>query len=168
MHLLARHVEHAIRELRLQLMHASAGEHQMVAGRVVLADRTARFRRTDHEAIVDQLQLDDMCRHAHRGLHGICIALLEAIRHIVGCLVPKLWRIGLHRGGAVNDRRQLSPVHHHCLGGVARGAAGFGHYERDRVADMARAFGGQRVARRRDHGRDARHGHGARQCAQAR
>ena len=44
-HPLGRHAEHAVGELRLQRMHAGAGEQQMEAVVIMPADRAARFQR---------------------------------------------------------------------------------------------------------------------------
>ena len=51
---------------------------------------------------------------------------------------------------------------------VLRGGAGFRDHERDRITDMTRAVGCQRVARRHDHRCDASHRHCARQRTEIR
>ena len=97
------------------------------------------------------LQLDHMRRAGDRGLHRGGIALLEAVRQIARRLVPDLRRAGRQRGRRCRRLRAGIVVDQSGFGRAARGVAGFGDDEGDRVADMARAIRGQRVARRHDH-----------------
>ena len=135
----------------------------MEAVTIVPADRTARFQRRDDEPIVDQLQFDDMRRAGDRGTHRILVALLEAIGQIVRRLLPQSRRVRQQCRGAIDHRGQRLPIHADKFSRVTRRGAGLGDHERHRIADVARATGGQRETRRHDHRRQARHRDGARQ-----
>ena len=128
---------------------------------VMAADRAARLQGGNHDAVVDQLQLDDMGRAGNRRAHRVLIAFLKAVGEIVRCLLPQWRRIGLQRHWCIDHRRQRLPVDAHQFGGIARGNAGFRDHERHRITDMTRAIGCQREARRHDHRRDACHRNGA-------
>ena len=79
-HALGRHTEHGVGQLRFQRVHAGAGELQVEAVFVVVGpDGAAWLQRRDHDAVVDQLQLDHVRRAGDCRLHRGSVALLEAI-----------------------------------------------------------------------------------------
>ena len=79
------------------------------------------LQRGDHQAVVDQLQFDDMRCRGDRRLHRGLIALLEPVA--TGCrrLIPELRRARLQRRRRHPPRRQRLPVHHHQFRRIARG-----------------------------------------------
>ena len=156
-HLFARHAEHVIRQLVLQCMHAGTGEQQMVAAVVVLADGATGFQSGDDDAVVHQLQFDDVGRCADGCLHSRRVSLLEPIRHVAGRLLPDLYGVGAHRGGAIDDGWQGLPIHHDLFRRITRGVTRLGDDERHRIADVTRSFGREGMARRRDHAGDWHH-----------
>ena len=87
-HLLPRHAEHAVGKLRLQRVHAGAGEHQMEPTGIVLSDRAPCFRRGDHDSVVDQLLLHCVRSVSHRSGDRTGVALLEAVGQVAVRLRP--------------------------------------------------------------------------------
>ena len=133
---------------------------------IVPADRSARLQRRDHDAVVHQLQFDDMYRAGDRGARSGLIALLEAIGQVVRRLLPYLRRGRQQGGGRIDHRWQRLPFHRDTLCCVTRRCTRLGDHERHRVADMARPFRRQCKTRRHDHRRDTCDGDRARQRAE--
>ena len=92
----------------------------------------------------------------HRLRHRSGIALLDMERGVARRLVPERRRAVGERRTAIDDRRQRLVVDLDELGGFACDLRAVGDDERHRVADMAHAIDGQRVARRHDQRRHRR------------
>ncbi len=126
----------------------------VLAGRAVeLADRGARLHRIRHEAVVNQVELDDPGRLADRGLDRGGIAEMPVVADIARRLRPDLRRARLQRRDDFDDRRLDGVIDGDLLGGVARLPEAVGDDDRHRVADMAHTVDRQHRMRRLLHRR---------------
>ena len=164
---LLRQVEDGPGELAADAMHALAAQQQVEAGAVPAGDGGARLDRRGMDAVVDQLQLDDMGGGGEAGLGRGAVAALEAEDGVAGRLGPELRRAGGQRRAAVHHGGQGLVADLDRLGGVARLGGGLGDDEGDGLAHMADGIGGQRMAGGDDDRGDGRHHGGAGQRADA-
>src|SRR5437763_3282665 len=114
---------------------------RMLAGRaVVFADRGARLHRIGDEAVVDQVELDDLGGLADCGLHRGGIAQMPIVADIARRLRPDLRRTRLQCRDNIDDRRLDGVIDRDFLGAVARLSQGLGDNDRDGIADMTNAI----------------------------
>ncbi len=166
--LLQRDAEHRRRQIPPDAMHALPAEQQVVhAGRrIEVANRAAVLERGHDDAVVDQIQVNDVRGTGHGGRDGRRVTLAEAEREIAARFVPDHRRTVHERVGGFHDAGQRVVLHRHNLGGVLGGNGGFSHGKRDRLAHIAHPVTRQRISRRHDHRAVRRHRRAARDRSQ--
>ncbi len=151
-----------VRDLRRRV------DHDLVAvepaGRRGDGHDRARLDRGAGDAVVDELEGDDVLRLGEGRLGGGDVAALEAHDEVAGGLRVELGRVGLRRVAHVDDRRQRRPVDRHELRGVERLIARSGNHHSDRLADVAHALARERPARRLVHSRAVGAGNAPQRC----
>ena len=110
--------------------------------------RGARLHGGDHDAVVDQLDLDFVAGGGEGRLDGGAIAQFPVEHQVVLDMRPDSWRAGLRRAHGVDDGRQRLVIDLDQLGGVARLIQCLGDDGGDRVAHIAGNIRRQRRARR--------------------
>ena len=148
-HIGGRHAERARRRVAVAV-DVLAGDMQRVAAlrRIIRADRAARLHRIGDDAMVVEVQRNDMRGRCERRIDRIRIAPAPVHADIARHLGGNLRRTGGTRGGSGGDRRQWPVVDHHALGGIERLRARLGDDQRDRLADMAHLVARQQRLRR--------------------
>ena len=108
-------------------MDALSGQQQVEAagGRVIIADRRPRLDRRRHDAVVDELDLDDVGCGGERRSGGITVSALKAETEISRRVVPDRRRVGQQRRRSIDDRIERPVFDRDPLGRVTRLIAGF-------------------------------------------
>ena len=150
---LGRQPEHRLGELVADAVDALSGQQQVesAGARVIIADRRPRLDRRRHEAVVDELDLDDLGRGGERRCDGGPVSPLKPEAEVSRRLVPDRRRPGQQRRRSIDHRVERPVFDRDPLGGVARQLAGFRDNQRHRIADMAYPPARQRKTRRHDH-----------------
>jgi hypothetical protein len=159
-----RQLEDELGELAADAVQSLPGqlEVEAVARGIVARDAGARLDRRHHDAVVHDVDLDDVRRLLHRRGSSDGIALLDVERRVLRRLRPEKRRTFGERGAAVDDGGQRVVVDLDQLRRRARCIGAVGDDERHGIADMAHALDRQRKARRHDQRRHRRHaGHRA-------
>src|SRR5262245_3620457 len=115
-------MEHGGGELIANSVDALAGQQQVqtVVGGIIAADRRPRLDRRRHDAIVDELNLDDMdCRRKRRA-GRLRVSPLKAETEISWGLVPEHWCAWLQRRQTIDDCVQRLVFDDDALRGVTR------------------------------------------------
>src|SRR5690606_11458007 len=81
-------------------------ERQLVAARVIFAERGPGFHGIGRQAIADEIDLRDMCRLRKCPINRRLVAELAVKPVVSGRFSMYLWRAGLRRFGNIRDRRQ--------------------------------------------------------------
>ena len=125
-------IAHEMRTLRPGI------EGRAAALRIVVHNRVAGLHRIRHQAIVDQINADDVGGLGKGGFGRFRVAeIVVPIEHEVARnMVEKLRRARRERVLRVRDHRQCLVVDFDCFGGIARLAQGLGDDKRDRLADI--------------------------------
>ncbi len=113
-----------------------------------IGQRAARLHGHRHDAVVHQVDRDDLRRLGEGFVRRAGLAILPVQAEIAAALRPYQGRVGVEQLRGIGDRRQLVVVDHDQFGRVARLELGLGDHHGDQVADAAHAFDGQRMAGR--------------------
>jgi hypothetical protein len=140
-------------DIHQQLAVAGHDEHAPVgtSERETETDRRPRLDRCRHEAVVDELDLDDVGRADKSRCDGIPVSPLKSETEVSRSFVPDRGRAGQQRRRSLDDRVERPVFDRNPLGGVTRPIAAFGHHQRHRIADMTHPPPRQRITRRHDH-----------------
>jgi hypothetical protein len=140
-------------DIHQQLAVAGHDEHAPVgtSERETETDRRPRLDRCRHEAVVDELDLDDVGRADKSRCDGIPVSPLKSETEVSRSFVPDRGRAGQQRRRSLDDRVERPVFDRNPLGGVTRPIAAFGHHQRRRIVDMAHPPARQGIARRHDH-----------------
>lgn len=114
--------------------------------RVDLGDDDARFHRYRRDARYDRVETRHIRGRLDRPLDRLGIAALPEKSHVVGRFRPERRRTrcdGILPGGA---RGLLLEVDDDCLGGFESAGMGFGHHNRQRLADEPHSSAGEQRA----------------------
>ena len=118
---------------------------------VVFVEHGTRLDRQGVEALVGDVEFDDVFGHRKRGV-GFCgAAVADFSRNVVVDRITQDWGVGGERIVHIHHHRQLLVVHHDGLCGVARLLQCFGHNRSHRLADEAHTLVRQGAARRVSH-----------------
>ncbi len=119
--------------------------------RVPFADRDARLHRAADDAVVDEIERDDLVRLGEGGLDILAVMALPMDAQVRAMLRPYEGRAGVVRAGEIDDRGQAIIFDFDQFGGVARLFEALGDDIGDRVADIAHHAARQHRAGRREH-----------------
>jgi hypothetical protein len=163
------HAEHAAGELGADVVDALAAQHEVEAVRrgVVPADGGARLDGRGVQALVHQIERDDVRGAGEGGFHSRAVAALEAEGLVARRLLPDLRRAGREGGAAVHGGGQGVVGDGDRFGGVVRLRRRVRDDAGHRLADVANAVAGEGVALRHDQRADRVHDGGAGKRAQA-
>ena len=134
-----RDLEHLLREIRAERVHALrlGVERVVAAGRVVVADATARLHGHGGDAAYLETMADDVVRARERRVRGRLVAREVNETDVVRAIFPYARRAGRRGVGGRRDARQRLVIDRDQLGGVGGLRIGFGNDERDVIADPA-------------------------------
>jgi hypothetical protein len=137
-------IAHKMRTLRRGV------EGRAAALRIVIGDGVARLHRIRHQAIVDEIEPDDVSSLGESGLGrlGVAEIVVPIEDDVARNVVEELRRARRDRVLCFRDHRQCLVVDFDRFGGIARLAQGFGDDKRDRLADIADLLDRQERTRR--------------------
>ncbi len=134
--------------------HLAADAHrQPLRTGVVAGGDAARLDRRRRQALVGEREARAVGGATEGLVGGLRIAMAHLRGHVVGRLVAQGGRAGGRGRGLVDDGGQVLVVDEDRLASVERDAAIVRHDRRDRFADIAYPFHGERMARRAGGGR---------------
>ena len=130
-----------------------AVERELLGIRQAEREHRAWLDRRADQAVVDEIERDDMGCPTKSFAHGGFVAAPPAKAHIGRGARMQLRGISRLRGTRIGDRRQRLIVDLDTLGRIRRLLAGLGDHCCHRLADMAHGVARQRKARRLGHRR---------------
>ena len=138
------------REMRILACRIERGD---VNALVIVAESRARLHGVGNEAVVDEIELGDVCGFGEGGFGRRLVAQMPVAEGVVGRKFVHLRRARLGRASRIDHRRQNSVVDSEFLRPVARLQIGVRDDDGDRVADIERFSMGKGGKRARFHWR---------------
>ena len=115
-------------------------EREMLFRLVIFGDRRARLHRVRNQAVVGDVERDDIGRRLEGGIGRAFVADGPVVDHVARGFRVQLRRARLDRGANVRNGGQFLVIDDHGLGRVLGLVLGLGDHDRDRLADEAHGF----------------------------
>ena len=128
---------------------AACRDRDPIGRSVVAREQRARFDRTRRDALVDNIQRNDMGGATERSLRCRGAAVSRFRRDVVGRLVPDARRVGGHCAVEIGDCRKCVIANVDRVDRVLRLFARLREHHGNCFADKAHGADGERVVRRR-------------------
>ena len=116
---------------------AGGGQRVLAGAALELADGGARLHRVRHQAVVEQVEPDDVLGARERGIGRGLVADVPVVADVAGRVVMHRDRVGFERLPHMRDGRQRLDLDVQLLRRVLGVLPRVGDHHRDRVADMA-------------------------------